>query len=246
MMLSAMHNPLVRKLSSFTNLDAETRAALNALSRSASPRKSGQILVEQGSHGHEAFLFVEGWGCRYSYTAEGKRQIMAFLLPGDLCDPYGFLLGKTDHSIGMLSNGMVAAVPGAVIAELAERSPAITRALWRSALVDQAISHQWMTSLGQRDARRRLAHLFCELWHRLHQVGLAADGPVDLPVTQEQLSNALGITAVHVNRTLQQLREEGLVEVQGRKMTIPDRSRLERAAGFDPQYLHLARRTRAG
>ncbi len=165
---------------------------------------------------------------------------MALLVPGDLCDLHAAILGAMDHGIATLSPCTVAAIPRATVEDLTTNHPRINRALWWSTLVDEATLREWLVNMGQRPADRQLAHLLCELRVRLDTVGLVAEGgSYELPLTQEELADVLGLSPVHVNRVLQQLRGDGLIATRGKTLTIRDVARLEAFAGFDPNYLHL-------
>jgi CRP-like cAMP-binding protein len=188
---------------------------------------------------------VEGWAARAEILKDGGRQITAILLPGDFCDLHVTILGEMDHDIVALTDARVAYVPHKAMEELPAMRPELGRALWWATLVDEAVLRSWISNIGRRDAYQRLAHLFCELHARLKLVGLVEGDRFDLPMTQEVLADAQGLTPVHVNRTLQALRGEGLIELSERMLTILDVARLHKAAGFDPSYLHrgkLARR----
>ena len=235
-------NPLTLKLSSFTDLSATDRTHLDHLARSPTRMRAGEDLIREGDRPERVFLLLSGWAYRYKVLADGKRQIVAYLLPGDLCDAHIFILGKMDHSIGLLSNATVATVSRETMIDVTERSPAIARALWWSTLVDEAVLRHWLINVGQRDAYHRIAHLFCELWERASQVGLVSGGAFDLPLTQEQLGDTLGMTSVHTNRVLQRMRGEGIITFESKRLIIRDMQGIRRAADFNPNYLHLTRR----
>jgi CRP-like cAMP-binding protein len=169
---------------------------------------------------------------------EGGRQIMAYLLPGDLCDVQIFLFQAMDHSIGLLSDALVAKIPAAEMLDLMDRYPRIERALLWVTLVDEATLREWLLNVGQRDALQRLAHLFCELCVRLSVVDLVDNGTFVMPMTQSELADTTGMTTVHVNRSLQRLRREGLIVSKDGKLTILDFARLADLAGFNANYLH--------
>lgn len=240
-----MSNPLIRKLASFADVSRDDAEALERLCRNTSAVPAGRDLIRIGDRPEQVFLLIEGWACRYKDLPDGKRQIVAYLIPGDLCDPHIFIFEEMDHSIRALSNTRVAAIPKQVILDLTDRYPALARGFWWSALVDEAISREWLVNVAQRDSYTRMAHLFCEMWLRMCQVGLARDGTFDLPVTQEQLGDTLGITPIHVNRVLQRMRAEGLISTNRRRLTIHDVNALQDAAEFDPRYLHLDARAAA-
>jgi CRP-like cAMP-binding protein len=237
-----MVNPLSEKISSFADLNAEEREALDALCRVPFKRSANRHLIREGERPENVFLLLEGWAYRYKDFTDGSRQIVAYLLPGDLCDPHVFILREMDHSIALLSDATIVSIPKEAILRITDQYPVIARGFWWSALVDEAVAREWLVNLGRREAYERIAHLFCELYMRLYQVGLAPDAAFTLPLTQEQLGETMGLTSVHVNRVLQRMRADGLIMLRNKKLFIPDIARLKDVAGFDPNYLHLTRR----
>ncbi|GLS71687.1 hypothetical protein GCM10007890_37000 [Methylobacterium tardum] len=182
---------------------------------------------------------MEGVACRYKILPNGRRQIMAFLVPGDFCDLHVALLGLMDHSIGTSWGCTVVDIPRATIDNLTAHHPRITRALWWATLVDEATLREWLVNMGQRDADRQMAHLFCESLVRLQTVGRASEDSFEFPISQADLADVLGITSVHANRALQDLRAKGLVEWRSKRVQVPNVPRLRAFAEFDPKYLHL-------
>ena len=237
-----MPNALTTKLSSFADLADDDRATLDQLGRNARSFKAGHELIHEGSRPEEVFLLVEGWACRYKVLPDGKRQIVAYLIPGDLCDINIFILKTMDHTIKLLGGAKVATIPKDMIKALLLERPAISQALFWATLVDEAVLREWLVNIGQRDAYERTAHLFCELWSRMSQVGLVAGNEFALPLTQEELADTVGLTGVHMNRMLQRMRRDGLIVLADRRLRIPDIDRLRRIAAFEPNYLHLDRR----
>jgi len=235
-------NPLARKLSSFVDLSPDDCRHLDDLCTDTRTWGAGGTLIREGERPEVVFLLLDGWACRYKLLPDGSRQIMAYLIPGDLCDIHIFILKAMDHSIGLLSEANVAAISKAAMQRTLEERPAIARALFWSTLVDEATLREWLVNMGQRDAYARLAHLFCEMWLRMKQIGLTHGNSFTLPVTQEELGDTMGLTSVHVNRVLQRLRAEGLLSLARGQMTLHDIDRLREIAGFDPNYLHLDRR----
>jgi CRP-like cAMP-binding protein len=237
-----MATHLIRKLEQFTRLSQDDKQALERAAslklRHLSPKED---IVHEGDKPKQINLILEGWACRYKVLEDGRRQILAFLVPGDLCDVRMFILREMDHSIGALTPLRVAEIPSDTLLELTDTSPRISRALWWNSLVEEAIAREWITNLGQRDASERMAHLFCELFLRLRGVGLTNGVSCELPVTQAELGDATGLSTVHVNRTLQAMREQGLIVLKGRTLTIPDLKALQAAALFNANYLHLDR-----
>jgi CRP-like cAMP-binding protein len=237
-----MQSPLTRKLSSFADLSAEDQQALEALGSNARSYPAGHILIREGDRPEEVFLLMSGWAYRYKLLRDGSRQIMAYLIPGDLCDIHIFILKEMDHGIGLLSNAKVAAISRQEMASLLDKRPMIARSLFWATLVDEAVLREWLVNMGQRDAYERIAHLFCEMWTRMHKVGLVLRQEFSLPLTQEELGDTLGLTSVHINRMLQRMRAEGLISLSKGQLTIHNIDRMREVAGFNPNYLHLDRR----
>jgi CRP-like cAMP-binding protein len=238
-----MASALLMKLSQCRELGAEDLALLAQATAHRRELAAKEDILRQGDSPSEVHLVVEGFACRYKLMAGGKRAIIAYLLPGDICDLHADLLGRMDHSIGTLQPTIVADISRGQV-EALMRGPAIAHALRWSALVDQAILREWLANMGRRPADRQMAHLFCELRVRLAAVGAGATDGFRLPMTQEELADTLGITTVHVNRVLQQLRDAGLIRLAGRQLVIPDIARLESFAEFTPDYLHMRAQTR--
>ena len=197
-------------------------------------------LVREGEHTTYVHVMLQGFACCYTLLPSGRRQIFSYLVPGDSCDLHAALLKKSDYSVGTLTECQVARIDRATILNLTEKHPAIARALWWSALVDAAILRQWITGIGQRRADQRIGHLFCELHARLKAVGMAIDGLYELPISQLELADTVGLSIVHVNRSLKALRQNGLATFRAGTVNIHDGRRLGDQAGFDAGYLHLA------
>lgn len=239
-MVSGHASRLIRKLEQFTRLSAEDKEALEtAASGHVRQYRPREDVIREGDRPRQVNLILDGWACRYKMLEDGRRQIMAFLLPGDMCDARMFVLRQMDHSIGVLSTARVAEISKERMLGLIEAHPGISRALWWDCLVEEAIQREWTTNLGQRDAFERLSHLLCELFIRLQAVGLTQGHSCELPVTQEELGDTTGMSTVHVNRTLAELRDAGLIVLKGKQLTIPDLDALRTAAMFNPNYLHL-------
>lgn len=237
---------LIRKLEQFTQLSETDKKALQeAAALKLRQLRSREDIIHEGDKPRHVNLVLEGWACRYKVLEDGRRQITAFLVPGDMCDLRVFILKEMDHSIGAVTPLKVAEIPSDTILELTDNHPRIGRAFWWNSLVEEAVAREWTVNLGQRNASERLAHLLCELYLRLRGVGLAAlgaEGPsFQVPATQEQVGDAVGLSSIHVNRTLQNLREAGLVVWKGKTVTIPDLEALKNVALFNPNYLHLER-----
>lgn len=242
---SATRNPLVRKLERFSALSAIDRARLERLS--AETRLVGPYtdLVREGDKPEGVFLVMEGMACRHKRRASGHRQIMAYLLPGDLCDLDVALLKAMDHTITTLSACRVAHITPQVLANLLEHHPGIARGLRMSTLVDEATLREWLMNVGGRSAQERIAHLFCELLVRWQAIGLGGENRFALPLTQADLADTTGLSTVHVNRALQALRHQGLIELKGGQLRILNLPRLKAIAEFKDNYLHLGDRAAA-
>ena len=233
-----MTNPLTRKLEAFGRLPDADRRLLDVIAGQAKDVAAREDLIREGDDPRDVQLILEGFACRYKLLPDGGRQITAFLIPGDFCDLHVFILKAMDHSIATMSPCRVVAIPREKILELTER-PAIARALWWAALVDEAILREWLVSLGARPADQRVAHLLCELLMRLRTVGLVNGDSYELPITQHDLADTMGLTHVHVNRVLQRLRAEGAITLKSKRLVIEDVERLMAFCGFDGSYLHL-------
>ena len=237
--IASQNNPLVRKLESIVSLTEDEKQALADLPMQVITLRGDQDIVREGDRPSRCCLFLEGIGCTYKVTADGRRQIVAFNIPGSIPDLQSLHLETLDTSVSTLEPCRVGFIQHEAIQDLCDRHPRIAAAFWRKALIDAAIYREWVINIGQRDAYTRMAHLLCEMVMRLNAVGLASDDACELPITQSELGDALGITTVHVNRVLKQIRADDLVRTKGAVLTIPDWEALKRAGDFDPNYLHL-------
>ena len=233
------HDRLVRKLESIAELSAEDERAVRSLPLAIKTLPADTDIVREGERPSQSCLVVDGFACRYKLTPAGRRQIMSFHIPGDVPDVQSLLLRTMDHSLGTLTPCRLAFVTHESLRDLIRQRPRIADAFWRDTLIDAAVFREWMVGIGRRSARQRIAHLLCELLVRLEAVGLTEDHAYELPVTQEELGDALGLSSVHVNRVLQELRQNGLVVLRGRRLSTPDWEGLKAAGEFDPTYLHL-------
>ncbi|MDN3572966.1 Crp/Fnr family transcriptional regulator [Methylobacterium longum] len=234
----ASGNPFLRKLERFVPLSDEDRVVLLKVSENAQAVPARTDLVQEGDPPAGVFLILEGFACRYKLRANGARQIMAYLVPGDAGDFDVALLDAMDHSISTLSDCTVVRIAPETIRDLLAR-PAVAAALRKSTLVDEATLREWLLNVGRRTAVERLAHLFCELHLRLSAVGRTDEYRFKLPLTQPDLADTTGMTSVHLNRSLMELRRQGLIELQQRHLTILDLPRLRELAEFKAGYLHL-------
>lgn len=227
------------KLDAFTKLSADDRAALVEASRNTCFVDARRDLITEGDKPRFVHLMLDGWACRYKQLPDGKRQIVSLFVPGDFCDVNVYILKSMDHSIGAITRLKVAMITPEEMNALTQDRPRITQALWWHELVTSAVQREWTLNLGQRSAYERLAHLLIELYLRLNVVGHAQDGRCDFPLTQNDLADATGLTSVHVNRTLQELRRDKLIELERKQLHILDLPRMMDVAMFNPNYLHL-------
>jgi CRP-like cAMP-binding protein len=239
-----MSLPLIRKLENYVHLsDIEKRSLMQADVQVRDIEARVDIIREH-QEVEGATLVLEGFACRYKLLPDGRRQMLGYMLPGDMCDPRIFLLHQMDHSIATISRAKIAIWPRKSVLGLTSLYPRITRAFWWCALVDEGTAREWLVSLGQRTALERLAHLICELYYRLKAIDMVSSHGFDFPVTQAELGDTLGLSAVHVNRTLQDMRRERLVRLAGRRLTVLNLEALSTIAMFNPDYLQLNARMR--
>jgi CRP-like cAMP-binding protein len=230
---------LVAKLSHFTALSKEDVRILEALCASEEQFPAHADIAVEGEAPCAAFVLTQGMGCRYRLLADGRRQILGFLLPGDFFDPHVFLLRTMDHSVATLTPARLARIARAQAIEILVRRPRLAAAHWWSTLQDAAIQRERIVALGRRDARGRVAYLLCELVWRKRAIGASDDGAIQLPLTQVDLADALGLTPVHVNRVLQEFRKSGLITLAHRRLRLHDMAMLQLIAGCSETYLHL-------
>lgn len=214
------------------------RTALLALPTRVKRFGAYQDIVREGDRPTESCFVESGLVSRYRTVPSGARQILSFHVPGDMIDLQSALVVVADHGIRTHVPTIVVAIPHEEILRIAAEHPAIGRAFWFDTLVDAAIFREWTVNVGRRNTRQRAAHLLLEFSIKFEEAGLARDGSFEMPVSQTDLADALGITAVHMNRTMQWLRREGLIRTHMRTLTIEDWSAMVALAGFDRVYLH--------
>lgn len=239
-----MSNAFIDKLSGYAPLSAEDAKLLEAACGKPQDVPARHDLIREGDKPGPIFVILGGWACRYKLLPEGTRQITAFLMPGDCCDMHASVLDQMEHTIATLTSARVAMIPRARMEELILSRPALTRAFWWTQLVDEDTLRAWIVSMGRRNSLQRVAHLMCELYVRAHNIGLTNGDRFELPLTQVVLGDALGLTAVHVNRVLRKLRVSGVMELTAGSLIIADVSKLAHVAGFDDNYLHRRLRVR--
>lgn len=233
-----MTNRFVQKLEKMSELTRGDVSALEAATvrcRDYAPRHD---LIREGDRPGPMFVMLDGWACRYKVLPNGTRQIMAFLMPGDACDLHIGMLAEMDHGIQTISTARVATVSQAEMRTIMADHPNVARAMYAAQLVDEGIMRAWIVSMGRRSSIERVAHLMCELYLRARAAGLTTGEEFALPLSQLVLADALGMTAVHINRVLKELRSTGAMALARGSLVILDPAKLIQIAGFDENYLH--------
>ena len=231
-------DPFLRKLETFGPLPEADKEMIRSLSMQVERFDAATDIIREGEKPSDVNLVTGGFAYRYKLLAGGNRQIVAYLMPGDICDLHVSFLKAMDHSIAALTDTQIVKLPRDRIEELLDR-PAISRALLTVIMTYEANGREWLANIGQRPAEKRVAHFLCE-WHfRLRSIGLASDNECEFPLTQQQLGETTGLSSVHVNRVLQSLRRRKLIEMKSRWLLLPDLDRLWDISGFRSNYLHM-------
>jgi CRP-like cAMP-binding protein len=241
-MATSFDHPLIRKLESIAPVQEDEKAAIVALPVTLKKLKKEQDIVREHDRPSQCCLVIEGFLFRYKVVPSGKRQILSFYIPGDIPDLQSLHLERMDHNIASLGPSKVAFIEHETLRAFLHAHPRIGDVFWRDTLIDAAVFREWMVGLARRDAYARIAHLFCEFFVRLRAVGLTEAEGYGLPITQAVLGDALGLSTVHVNRSLQSLRRRGLIRMRNGRVHITNWEGLQEAGEFDPTYLHLKRK----
>jgi CRP-like cAMP-binding protein len=232
--------PLARRWERRIPLSDDERAALIALPATRKTFGKDAFIVREGETGSSCGLLLRGFAYRQKFVGDGARQIISLHIPGEFVDLQNCLLPVSDHNVQSLDQCELALIPKVALLDLTARYPNIARAMWLDTLVDASIFREWVVNVGRRDARSRIAHLLCELALRLEASGMSRNGVCQFPLTQEQLADATGMTAVHTNRTLQALRKDGLISLTSSTLIVHDWERLRDVGDFSERYLHHA------
>lgn len=235
---------LIRKLRVWDEVSREEEAVLRDMLLPPTIIEAHHDIVAEGSRRSSSTLLVDGFAARYKLVEDGGRQITAVHVPGDFVDLHSFLLHQMDHGVSALTACRVATLPHPSLASIVKHYPHLGRLLWLATLVDGSIKREWLVGMGRRTATARLAHLICGVASRLEVVGLAPKHQFLFPATQTDLGDMLGTSAVHMNRSLQELRARSLIQWKGHVVKILDWEGLTGFADFDPAYLHLRREPR--
>jgi len=233
-------NPLIMKVQKFVRLSSQDKRALNDLvGEKIYHLAARQDIVREGDRPESLKIILTGWACRNKMLEDGRRQILSFFLPGDLCDLNIYILREMDHTLSSLTPVSYAEITRDMMDDITSRYPRITQAFWWDTLVATAVQREWTLNIGQRTALERMAHLLCEIYVKMEVVGRTHGNHCEFPLLQSDLAEATGLSTVHVNRTLQELRAQNLIILRGKELTIPDLDRLKEVAMFNINYLHL-------
>jgi CRP-like cAMP-binding protein len=238
-MTKILSDALITKLTRSNKLDADDIEAIRRLPMRLHELGPKETIAADGTRPAECCLLGEGFAVRSKLTSSGERQILSLHIPGEIPDLQSLHLHVMDHDLVALTPCKLGFISHHNIRQLNRRQPNLADAFWRETLIDAAIFREWLVNLGRRPALPRLAHLFVELYRRLEAIGRAAGGEFELPFTQEQLADCLGLSTVHLNRVLQELRRKGAVKPSRQFHQLVDLEFLERLSGFDATYLHL-------
>lgn len=233
-----MPNRFIEKLSLFHPLSQTEVAALVAATSRSRRIAARRDLIREGDRPGPVFVMLEGWSCRYKILPNGGRQILAYLMPGDACDLHVGLLAEMDHSIQTIAPALVASIERPDMDAIMDAHRGIAKAMYIAQLVDEGVMRAWITSMGRRASVERVAHLMCEFYVRARNIGLISDEQLTLPLSQIMLADSLGMTPVHLNRVLKELRLSGAMLLQRGSLKIIDPRMLVQIAGFDENYLH--------
>ena len=240
-----MENRFVEKLAGFGQLSANDVAALIEATSRHRRIKAKHDLIREGDRPGPVFVMLDGWACRYKILPSGTRQVLAYLMPGDSCDLHVGLLAQMDHSIQTITASSVATIEREEMDGILDRHPAIAKAIYVAQLIDEGTMRAWITSMGRRASIERVAHLMCELYIRARNIGLTSEPSFALPLSQLLLADSLGMTPVHLNRVLRELRTRGAMTLNRGSLILSDLPKLVQIAGFDDNYLHRRLRTAA-
>jgi CRP-like cAMP-binding protein len=233
-----VYAPLLRRLTIVSGLDEPDIAAIRALPIAVRQWDVGRTIVADGQRPTDCCLVVEGFCVRSKTTVSGQRQILSIHIPGEIPDLQSLHLHRMDHDVISLVPSTLGFISHASLRALTREKPNVAEMLWRETLIDAAIFREWIVNVGQRPATSRLAHTVVELRRRLAVTGRAAGDTFEMPLTQEQIGEALGITPVHANRVIKQLREERIIDISRGRVVVLDEAKLAELAQFDDRYLH--------
>lgn len=230
---------LATKLSPIIKFSDEMETAIRVLCQNEAQFARHDEIIAAGDPYKNAFLVKSGWAVRYKLLESGMRQVVNFVLPGDFMCYNAALFARSDFYLAAQTELSVFVIPVRPFREMLAFQPDLALVLSWANSHEESLLAERIVSLGRRSAQQRMAHLFCELGRRLQLLGLADTDEFPLPITQVDLADTLGLSAVHVNRTLRKLREQGLIRAAQNRIRIDDVAGLEQVAGFDSGYLHF-------
>lgn len=234
-----MPNSLLLQLSRRDRISDDERKMLLGSFSGERFISAGRDIVAQGARPTSGQLLIDGFAGRYKMLADGSRQITSVHIAGDFMDLHGFLLKTLAHGVLALSDCRIALLDHDTLRRITETSPHLGRLLWLDTLIDASVHREWLVAMGRRSSEAQLAHLLCEMFVRMQVIERVDGYSFDLPLNQVELADILGLSVVHVNRTLQKLRRQGAVAWDGQRVRIDDWNRLVGMADFDPAYLCL-------
>ena len=240
-MSDGLLRPLIRKLGQAANLTPAAEAVLLKLHPLIKDFGPDEPVVREGDRPKHVAVVITGFVYRYKMVDAAKRQIMAFHIAGDMPDLQGLHLDVMDHAVAASVHSRIALIPHPAMFSLMEKHPSLAHSLWRESQIDAAIFREWVVNVGRRDGPSRTAHLFCEMLTKAKAVGLNEADECDLPVSQTELADATGMSAVHINRVIQKLRKDNLIRLHAKRLSVLDWEGLKELGDFDPAYLHLKR-----
>jgi CRP-like cAMP-binding protein len=234
----AVSAALVKRLRTYDAISDEDIEIVRGLPVSVREYPAGRAVVRDGERPRECCLVIEGFCTRSKTLSDGKRQILSIHIPGEIPDLMSLFLHVMDHDLSTLTVCRLGLIDHGALRQLHRKRPSVAEMFWRDTLIDSAMFREWIVNVGQRPAPARLAHVMMELRERLRVIGRVEGNSFEMPLTQEEIGEALGITGVHVNRVVRQLREEGIAELQRGRVTILDEAKFTELADFDNRYLH--------
>lgn len=237
--MSDVLSPLVRKLERERKLSEAEKSAVLNLRVVIRQMEADHDIVRERDRPSQCCLVLDGWLQRYQILGNGSRQIFSFHIAGDIPDLQSLHLRTMDHNLSTVMQSSVALVQHESVRELIRNFPRLGDILWGDTLIDAAIFRQWMIGMGRKQAAPRITHLICEMFTKKRAVGLAKDNTCNFPLTQSTIADALGLSTVHTNRSLMELRDRGFIALESRRLTIFKWDELQEFAEFDPLYLHM-------
>jgi CRP-like cAMP-binding protein len=236
----AISAALIRRMRVSSGISNEDIDAIRALPIAVRSFGADQAVVRDGARATECCLVIEGFCMRSKTTSQGSRQILSIHIPGEIPDLMGLHLHVMDHDLSTLTPARLGFISHEAVRVLHRQRPVVAEMFWRDTLIDAAMFREWIVNVGQRPAPARLAHLIAELRERLKVIGRVDGATFEMPLTQEQVGEALGVTSVHANRVIKQLRQDGVVDLHRGQVTVLDEKKLLELADFDDRYLHLS------